>query len=498
MRQALLALALGLFAVAVAGPDLARAAEPAAPPAPPVSKQTEKCLGCHEAATPGIVADWRASRHSTVTPEKALTAPALERRMSAASVPEPMAKVVVGCFECHGQHAEAHQDNFGHYGQKVNVIVTPKDCATCHTEEAAQYAGSKKAHAVGNLTKNPVFAALMNTATSLKTARDGRLAAAAAGTDAAKAASCLACHGTEIKVRGLKTIELEDGPVKVPDLEGWPNHGVGRINPDGSLGACTTCHPRHGFSIEVARKPHTCGQCHLAPDVPAYEVWSESKHGNLTLSLEEEFHWNDVPWIPGQDFRAPTCSSCHNALLADRDGNVLAPRTHDFGSRLWVRLFGLPYTHAQPVSGDTSILKNKDGLPLPTSFAGEPVATGLIDAQEQARRKAAMGKVCGACHSTSYTQGHFAKLDASLAETDQMTLAATRLMQTAWNRKLADKTNPFDEPLEMKWVEQWLFHANATRLSAAMAGQDMAAFKAGWWNLTKNLKEMEATVAGKK
>jgi len=28
------------------------------------------------------------------------------------------------------------------------------------------------------------------------------------------------------------------------------------------------CHPRHGFSIEVARKPYTCSQCHLEPDVP--------------------------------------------------------------------------------------------------------------------------------------------------------------------------------------------------------------------------------------
>ncbi|HIC98731.1 MAG TPA: CBS domain-containing protein [Pyrodictiaceae archaeon] len=30
--------------------------------------------------------------------------------------------------------------------------------------------------------------------------------------------------------------------------------GVGRVDPDGSLGTCTACHPRHQFSVEYARK----------------------------------------------------------------------------------------------------------------------------------------------------------------------------------------------------------------------------------------------------
>jgi hypothetical protein len=71
-----------------------------------------------------------------------------------------------------------------------------------------------------------------------------------------------------------------------------------------------------------------------------------------------------------------------------------------------------------------------------------------------------------------------------------MVLTATRLMLEAWDDGLADKTNPFDEFLEKKWVLQWLFYANSVRYASAMSGPDYAAFKNGWWELNKNLQEM--------
>ena len=49
----------------------------------PISESTETCLGCHALSTPGIVADWKNSRHSRVTPQEALAKPPLERRVSA-------------------------------------------------------------------------------------------------------------------------------------------------------------------------------------------------------------------------------------------------------------------------------------------------------------------------------------------------------------------------------------------------------------------------------
>ena len=461
---------------------------------PPLSPETEECLDCHADYHPGLVADWRASRHARTTPAAALQQPERERRISSAEIPAGLRATAVGCYECHGLNPERHQDNFEHFDFRINVVVSPDDCSTCHAIEAEQYAGSKKAHALGNLQENAVYHSLVEGITSVGVAGDdGRVhlqASENAGNE-----TCFACHGTRVEVRGLKEVERDGDVVEVPDLTNWPNQGVGRINPDGSLGACTSCHPRHGFSIEVARKPFTCAQCHLEPDVPAWDVYRESKHGNIMLSQQSEWNWDQVPWRVGQDFRAPTCATCHNSLLATPDGEVLLERTHDFGARLWVRIFGLIYAHPQPADGRTYIIENEDGLPLPTTFAGEPAGAYLIEPAEQLRRRALMGRVCQSCHGTSWTNAHFAKLDSTITETNAMTLAATRLMQRAWDQRLADPANPFDEGLEHKWIKQWLLYANSVRYGSAMGGPDYAAFKNGWWGLSTNLKAMQEAIA---
>lgn len=457
----------------------------------PVSAETQACITCHQIYTPGIVEDWRTSNHSIKTPAQSMQAQGAERRVSSDTVPDALKDVAVGCYECHSQNVSAHKDTFEHKGYQIYVVVSPDDCKTCHAVEVTEYAGSKKAHAVGNLSKNAVYTALVTTIDSLKQAKDGKLEVGGVS-DVTKMETCYACHGTEVTVKGMKTIATKLGEMQVPDLTNWPNQGVGRLNPDGSMGACTSCHPRHSFSIEIARKPYTCSQCHLEPDVPGWDVYKESKHGNITFSQESAVNWNAVPWTVGKDFRAPTCASCHNALVVAPNGDVIAPRTHDFGARLWVRLFGLIYSHPQPKSGDTSIIKNKDGLPLPTTFTGELASEFLIDKAEQEKRQTAMQGVCEGCHSTSWTDAHFTKMDATLVETDQMTAAATNLLVKAWADKLADRANPFDEPIEQKWIEQWLFYANSTRYASAMPGaQDYATFKHGWWNMTQNLADMQ-------
>ena len=49
----------------------------------------------------------------------------------------------------------------------------------------------------------------------------------------------------------------------------------------------------------------------------------------------------------------------------------------------------------------------------------------------------------------------------------------------------------FDEAIEQKWIEQWLFYANSVRYASAMAGPDYASFKNGWWKMTHNLQIMK-------
>jgi len=454
-----------------------------------VSEQTEECLDCHRTVTPGIVADWEQSHHAHETPAEAMQAPELEREVSSPSVPEALRNVAVGCYECHSLNTDRHQDSFEHFDHTINVIVSPKDCATCHSEERDQFVSSKKGFAHANLAKNPVYHALVETVTTRTTVKAETLFTEGSS-DIAKWETCYGCHGTKVEVAGTRIIETEVGEVEVPALSNWPNQGVGRVNPDGSRGACTACHPRHSFSIVIARKPDTCSQCHLEPDLPAWNVYRESKHGNIYHSKQDDWNWDHVPWTVGRDFTAPTCSVCHNSLLVDPDGEVVAERSHDFGARLWVRIFGLIYSHPQPKQGDTFSISNADGLPLPTTFDGTLAAEHLLDEAAQNERQDRMAKVCTSCHASSWTAGHFAKLEQTNRETDGMVLTATRLMLEAWDDGLADKTNPFDEFLEKKWVLQWLFYANSVRYASAMSGPDYAAFKNGWWDLNKNLQEM--------
>lgn len=472
---------------------------PGEPPA--LSEETRACIDCHKNVTPGIVEDWLTSRHAHTIPLVALAKPAAERRFSGGTVASALANVAVGCFECHSQNAAAHKDNFDHFGYAINIVVSPNDCGVCHPAEMQQFSGSKKAHAHGILRDNPVYHALLETIDGVKVFKNGKLQNRPAS-ESTKHETCYGCHGTMVEVRGMKTVASSLGDVEVPNLTNWPSQGVGRVNPDGSLGACTACHPRHGFSIAIARKPFTCAQCHLEPDVPAWDVYKESKHGNIMLSKEHDQDWDAVPWKVGKDFRAPTCATCHASELTTPEGETIVRRSHDFGSRLWIRIFGLIYSHPQPVSGNTATLKNQDGLPLPTTFSMRLAPSGLIDKGEQDRRQAEMKKVCGGCHSSSWSGGVFQKLAQTTMETDSMVLAATQLLGEAWEKKLADKANPFDEAIEQLWLKEWLFYANSVRYGSAMGGPDYATFAHGWWDLAHNLEEMrhmiELSLAKKK
>ncbi len=461
-----------------------------------LSPQTQACIGCHMSVTPGIVEDWLTSRHSRTTPEKALRQPVLQRRISAETIPSELSEHAVGCYECHSLNPGRHQDNFQHMGYRINVVVSPNDCNTCHPLEVSQFTGSKKGQAWKNIMSNPVYHTLVSTIDGVKKVDNGRISLREPSPQTLQE-TCLGCHGTRVEVIGMKKVFSNStwGEITVPDLTNWPSQGVGRENPDGSIGSCTSCHPRHSFSIKVARKPYTCGQCHLDPDVPAYNVYKESKHGTLYETFEDRWDFDAVPWKIGKDFTAPTCASCHNSLITTPDGTVIAERTHDFGARLWVRLFGLIYAHPQPKDGNTTIIRNKDGLPLPTTFLNEPATDFLINKAVQEKRYDIMKNVCRGCHSTRWISDHFAKMDNTIRETNEMTLAATKLMTEAWEKGIEDKANPFDEQIEKLWVKQWLFYANSIRYASAMTGApDYAAFKNGWWELSDNLQKMRDTI----
>jgi len=249
-----------------------------------MSDATSECLDCHVGLAPGMIAGWQNSRHARTSPQEAMKKTKLERRFSAQNVPEVLAKNVVGCAECHTLNSEKHRDTFDHNGYEVHVVVTPEDCATCHPVEVEQYGKNLMSHAYGNLQNNPLYRQLTKSINGVQSLVGSQIVLNTADSET-EADSCLSCHGTRIEVKGLETRETEMDEMEFPVLSGWPNVGVGRINPDGSRGSCGSCHTYHRFSIEMARKPHTCSQCDKGPDVPIYKVYQVSKHGNIYASV---------------------------------------------------------------------------------------------------------------------------------------------------------------------------------------------------------------------
>src|SRR5579885_2546130 len=228
-----------------------------------LSQQSQACVGCHEATSPGIVGQWRESAHQ---------------------------KVQVGCFECH-QAAKGDPDGFAHNGFLIATIVSPKDCSKCHEKEYREFEASHHADAA------KILGSLDNT---LAEVVEGDMK----HDSPASVSGCWQCHGTEVKVRAGGKL----------DPATWPNTGVGRLNPDGSKGSCSACHLRHNFSRAQARMPENCGRCHLGPDHPQMEIYTESKHGIAFAANRSRFEplMKEKEWIPGKQFeQGPTCSACH-------------------------------------------------------------------------------------------------------------------------------------------------------------------------------------------
>ena len=459
----------------------------------PVSEATSECMDCHNLIHPGIVQDWQRSRHAKTTPENALKVKGLANKVSSENVPQELRQTSIGCAECHMRRPEAHADTFEHNGYDIHVVVSPDDCATCHSTENMQYRRNPMSHAYANLASNPVFQKLEKSITGTPERRHGNVVFKR--TDSAtQAETCYYCHGTRLNVTGLETRDTElAGELAFPTIEGWPNHGVGRVNLDGSLGSCSACHARHKFSIEMARNPHTCKECHIGPDVPAFKVYSASKHGNIFSTFHKQWDFENVPWTIGKDFTAPTCAACHISLLVNTENEVVVNRTHQMTDRLAWRLFGLVYAHPWPKGPDTTVIRNDNGLPLPTGLDGHFASAYLIDEDSQASRRQIMQSTCLNCHDASAINGHWQRLENTIKKTNQHVRVATSILEDAWQAGLAESSeNYFNEAIEKKWTDIWQFYANTIRFASAMGGGgDYAVYAGGYYQLNQTIVEME-------
>lgn len=347
-----------------------------------ISKEGADCLKCHSKISRSFVREWELSAH---------------------------AKNGVDCYTCH-QAEETAPDALKHYGYTVHILVTPKNCGTCHPRQVKETTGSHHADA-GNILDS----------------LDNYLGEVVAGPPAV-ATGCFQCHGSKIKV-------LSDGKL---DPATWPNTGIGRINPDGSLGSCSACHTRHRFSKAQARQPEACGKCHLGPDHPQREVYEESKHGILYYAKKNEMNLDRSQWIVGADYTvAATCATCHMGATPNQ------PATHDVGARI-------SWTLRPPISKK---------LPDPE------------------KKRAAMVDVCSSCHAQPFILGFYEQFD-NLVDLYNTKFAgpATSIRKELMDRGLLTKSD-FDAPLHWIYYELWHHEGRRARHGASMSGPDYA-----WWH----------------
>jgi hydroxylamine dehydrogenase len=362
-----------------------------------LDKTSQSCVECHSEHAPGKVRDWLKSLHGRAT---------------------------VTCIDCH--RAELTDlDAMDCPGTedisdlKISPIVSPADCGRCHITEEEEFTRSKHARTwtiTADEIKDPWLKGMTN--------------------EIERATGCNMCHGSDIS----------DGKLTV---DNWPNQGCGRLNPDGSAGSCAICHTTHRFSIAEARRPETCGQCHLGPDHPQNEIYFESKHGKRYLAENHEWSFDSAPdaWEPSADFTAPTCAACHQSGLGPLS------TTHDVGERL-------RWEAQAPLT-----VPNKDHDPA--------IARGK------------MLTVCTSCHSPRWAGNYLARYDKAIENyNEEYFRPVKKIMDGLYQDGLLTAWPVFDEEIEWAFYEYWHHEGRRARMGSAMMGPDYS-----WWHGFYDLKQ---------
>ncbi len=366
-----------------------------------MSRQTKECLECHQKLNPGLYQQWGTSKHYRGN---------------------------VGCYECH-QASIDDIDAFKHEGVTIAILVTPKDCARCHSKEVEEFSGSHHSKA------GRILGSLDNVLAEVVEGNRGmRTLGFPNGVSAAAVNGCWQCHGSQIKV-------LPGGKL---DPATYPNSGIGRLNPDGTEGSCNACHTRHDFSVAQARHPDTCGKCHLGPDHPQKEIYEESKHGINFFAKQDQMNLDNAKWIVGEDYwAAPTCATCHMSATRNQ------PVTHDIGMRIsWNNR---PIISVRPETSDA-----KMGLP------GKDVPWQV--------RRANMRDVCLSCHQVQWVDNFYIQYDA-LIELYNTKFAKPGKDLMALAKPLKSPV-PFANKIDFTWFELWHHEGRRARHGAAMMAPD--------------------------
>jgi hydroxylamine dehydrogenase len=340
-------------------------------------RATGKCAECHRQETAAVLDEYEMSRHAAAN---------------------------VSCLDCHQPHEG--QEKLDHRGFVIAKHVTALSCSQCHDTEYRQFLRSRHAAPSWAAVAGPKDFTPEQVAFSEK------------------------YHQGAVN-RPANALAVMEGPAAIS--KGCAVcHSVGKPNADGSIGTCTACHARHNASVELARLPSTCGQCHMGPDHSQVEIYNESKHGVLFVAQRGTMNLKaDPKQLTCRDMPVPTCATCHMSGL---EGMQV---THDTTDRLSYWLFA-------PVSDKR-----------PTFQQG----------QDQ------MKEVCNKCHTTGPTDRFYAEAEDVLTATNDRIREAQALMKSLYDQKLLTP-EPFDEPIEFLYFDLWHYYGRTAKHGAFMGGAD--------------------------
>lgn len=354
-----------------------------------------KCAECHRRETSAVVHEFEMSAHAAKN---------------------------VNCLDCH--RPVDGQTPLEHRGFVIAKHLTAANCKGCHATEYRQFERSR--HAA------PAWAAV-------------------SGPDdftVEQVAFSESFHPGAVKRPANALAQLE-GPAATH--KGCQQcHSIGKPNADGSIGNCTACHARHASSVELARTPETCGQCHMGPDHSQLEIYHESKHGVLFNAQRPRFHLDaDPKQLTTKDMPVPTCATCHMSGLEGM--NV----THDTTERLSMFLFA-------------AVSEKRPGYQ---------------------HGKAQMQETCLKCHTTPNIEKFYAEAEEVVASTNDLVKQADDLMKELRTEKLLTPA-PFDEPIEYVHFDMWHYGGRTAKHGAYMGGADFVQWH-GFYELVSKLTEMK-------
>ncbi len=358
-------------------------------------RATGKCADCHRQETSAVVHEFEMSRHSAVG---------------------------VTCLNCH-QAVDGQQED-DHKGFQIAKDVTAANCKQCHQKQYDQYLKSR--HAA------PAWAAV--------TGPDEFTAEQIAYSEQ--------FHPGGVNRPAHALVELE-GPAAV--TKGCRKcHDVGKPNADGSIGSCTACHARHVASVELARTPETCGQCHMGPDHSQIEIYHESKHGVIYNAQKAHMNLAARPEaLTTADMPVPTCATCHMSGINNLDV------THDTSERLSYYLFA------------------------------------AVSDRRQNYRKAQinMKAVCLNCHTNPKIVEFYREAESVVKSTNSIVQDADKVIEDLRNEGLLTP-EPFDEPIEFVHFDLWHYFGRTAKHGAFMGGADFVQWH-GFYELAAKTVEIQ-------